>query len=107
MREITGAIDEVGQTVLPLPVSGKVCSWVVQFEDNSFTGSVTIKAHVADSSHPSTAVAYKDMTTGENATAAFTGSGLALVDSAGLNIILDCTAASAGSLLFSARPMIG
>ena len=53
------------------------------------------------------AVAYKDMETGLNATAAITDSGLILVDASGIDITLDCTAYTSGSLTFTARPMIG
>lgn len=103
----TGTISGTGQTTLPLPVSDRVCSYLVHFQSSSFSGSVTIKGGVADGSRTSLAVAYKDMTTGLNSTAAITGNALVLVDASGIDLTLDCTAYTSGSLGFTARPMIG
>jgi hypothetical protein len=90
-----------------MPVSDRVCSYLIHFQSASFSGSVTIKGGVADGSLTGMAVAYKDMETGLNATAAITDSGLILVDASGIDITLDCTAYTSGSLTFTARPMIG
>lgn len=103
-----GEIDATGATELPIPVSDRVAMYLIQFESVSFSGSVTIKGAALDTSADFTpiALAYKDMTTGVNATAAITGSALVLVDSAGIGLSLDATVAS-GSLRYKAVPLVG
>lgn len=103
----TGTISETGQTDLGLAVSDKVCSWLIQFESASFSGSVTIKGAAADSANTAIALAYKNMATGENSTSAITGNALVLVDGSGCGIQLDCTSAASGSLAYTARAMVG
>ena len=105
----TGTIDATGQTELPIPVSDRVASYLIQFESVSFDGSVTIKGAALDTSDDFTpiALAYKNMNTGVNATAAITGSALVLVDSAGVGVSLDCTSYTDGELRFKAVPLIG
>lgn len=103
----TGTIDAAGQTDLGLAVSGKVCSWLIQFESASFSGSVTIKGAAADTVNTALALAYKNMVTGENATAAITGNALVLVDGSGCGVQLDCTSYTSGELGYTARAMIG
>ena len=104
---ISGSIAAVGQTSLPNPVSDRVCSYLIHFESSAFNGSVTIKGGVIDKAYALSALGYKNMATGENATAAITGSGLVLVDASGCDITLDCTARTAGSLAFTAVPLVG
>ena len=103
----TGTIDETGQTDLGLPISDKVCSWLIQFESASFSGSVTIKGAAADTANTALALAYKNMVTGENSTSAITGNALVLVDGSGVSVQLDCTSVASGSLAYTARPMVG
>lgn len=103
----TGTINATGQYILGLPVSDRVSTWVIQFEDSSFSGSVTIKGAIADSTYTLKSLAYKDMTAGTNSTSAITGSALVLVDSSGLVMVLDCTSYTSGSLSYIARPMVG
>jgi hypothetical protein len=104
-----GVIDEQGQWELPIPVSDRVASYLIQFESESFNGSVTIKGAALDTGEDFTplALAYKKMTTGLNATAAITGNALVLVDSAGVGISLACTSYVGGEMRFKAVPMIG
>ncbi len=73
----------------------------------SFSCSVTIKGSVIDSNYTLIALGYKNQATGTNATAAITGNALVLVDAAGLNVVLDCTSYTSGSLAFTAIPMVG
>jgi hypothetical protein len=103
----SGSIAATGQTVLPNPVGDKVCSYLIHFNSAAFNGSVTIKGGVIDQAYALSALAYKDMATGLNATDAITGSGLVLVDASGCNVVLDCTARTAGSLSFTAMPLVG
>jgi hypothetical protein len=104
-----GVIDGTGQTELPIPVSDRVASYLIQFESASFDGSVTIKGAALDTGEDFTplALAYKNMTTGLNDTAAITGNKLVLVDSAGVGLSLDCTAYVSGELRFKAVPLVG
>jgi hypothetical protein len=103
----SGSIAATGQTVLPLPVSDRVCSYLIHFNSAAFSGSVTIKGGVDDKNYALSALAYKNMATGENATDAITGSGLVLVDASGCNVVLDCTAYVSGGLSFTAMPRVG
>jgi hypothetical protein len=103
----SGSIAAVGQTVLPCPNTDKVCSYLIHFNSAAFSGSVTIKGGVVDQAYALSALAYKDMATGENATAAITGSAVVLVDASGVDVTLDCTARASGSLSFTAMPLVG
>lgn len=105
-KPTTGTISETGTINLPPAVTDRVSSYLIHFQSSSFSGSVTIKGAVIDRNYTAQAVAYKNMSTGLNATAAITGDALILVDAAGLSIALDATVAS-GSLAFSAVPLVG
>jgi hypothetical protein len=104
---VTGVIDATGQTLLAIPVSDRVCSYLIQFESASFSGSVTLKGALSGSGYTQTALAYKNMATGASATDAITGSGLVLVDASGCDVVLDCTSAASGELAFTAIPLVG
>lgn len=104
---ITGTIDAADQFNLPNPMSDRVCSYLIQFESASFSGSVTIKGAALDSKNTLIALAYKNMATGVNATAAITGNAMVLVDASGVGIALDCTSYASGSLSYTAVPLIG
>lgn len=103
----SGTIDDVAETTLGIASSGRVCMWLVQFRSASFVGSVTIKGKAGGSQFPLLALAYKDMEAGTNATAAFTGGGMALVDATGLEVVLDCTSYTSGDLDYEAHPVVG
>jgi hypothetical protein len=104
---VTGTITATGIVSLPNPMSDRVCSYLIQFESVAFNGSLTIKGAVIDQAYTGIALAYKNMNTGLNATAAITGNTLVLVDSAGINLILDVTSVVSGSLKYTAIPLIG
>lgn len=106
-RPTTGTIIGTGQTGLPNPMSDRVCSYLIQFESSSFSGSVTIKGSAIDSAHTLIALGYKNMSTGTNATTAITGNALVLVDAAGINTVLDCDNYTSGTLAFTAIPLVG
>src|SRR5688500_8926143 len=106
-RVITGVIDADEEFNLPNPMADRVCSYLIQFESASFSGEVTIKGAALDSKNTLLALAYKNMSTGLNATAAITGNAAVLVDAAGLGLVLDCTAYTSGSLAYTAVPLIG
>lgn len=103
----TGAIAATGQTQLGQASGRRVSSWLIQFESASFSGSVTIKSAASDTNYTAIAVGYKDMNTGTNSTSAITGNALVLVDSSGVDVQLDCTSRSAGTLNWTAIPLVG
>lgn len=103
----TGTIDGAGETNLGEAGSRRVSSWLIQFEDNSFSGSITVKAAAAGGSNTALAVGYKDMETSAVATSAITGNRLILVDSSGCDVQIDCTAYTSGDIAYTAIPLIG
>lgn len=108
MRDVeTGVIDAATQYELGNPMIDRVCSYTIQFQSTDFVGSVTIKGAVDGTAFTTLALAYKNMSTGLNATAAITGNALVLVDASGIGISLDCTAYTSGSLAYKAVPLIG
>lgn len=108
MRSPTvGSITATGQVTLANPMVDRVCSYLIQFESSSFSGSLTIKGAAVGTNYTLTALGYKDMSTGLNATAAITGNKLVLVDSAGIDVTLDVTSYTSGTLRYTAVPMIG
>lgn len=102
----TGAITATGAIELGNPMVDRVCSYAIQFQSESFDGSVTIKGAVDGTAFTTLALAYKNFTTGVNSTAAITGNALVLVDASGIGISLDATVTS-GTLRYSALPLIG
>lgn len=104
----SGTISATGQIHLGQPASGRVSSWAIEFVSAAFSGSVTIKAKGADSQQTTLQnVGYKNQVTEAAATAAITGTGLVLVDSSGLDTVLDCTAYTSGDLHYVATPLVG
>lgn len=80
-----------------------VGTYVVHFVASGFTGSVTVKARAltvpeaaADSVTP--VAWYYRTAAGVIATAAITGSALITIPSGGVELVLDCTSFSAGTL---------
>lgn len=88
-------------------VGSRVSSLFIQFEDQSFSGSVTIKGRASGTSRPLIGLGYKDNETNATATAAITTNASVLVDATGQDIYLDCTSRSAGALEFTAIPVVG
>jgi hypothetical protein len=103
----TTTIDAVATHNLGDVDPGFVGRWAVQFKSSSFVGSVTIKARVPRSGMDAVAVAYIDFADGTIKTAALAGDALVLIDCSGLELILDCTAYTSGSLAVAALPLIG
>ncbi len=104
----SGSITATGQIHLGQAASGRVSSWAIEFISASFVGSVTIKAKGADSRDGTLQdKGYKNQVTEAAATAAITGDGLVLVDSSGLDTVLDCTAFTSGALGYVATPLLG
>lgn len=102
----TGTISETGTATLGLPMGDRVSMYAIHFNSASFSGSVTIKGSAPGLGFTALAVAYKNMVTGLNATAAITGNALVLVDATGIELTLDATVAS-GSLSWAATPVMG
>jgi hypothetical protein len=119
-KETTGSagctvltLDSVGQMALGEAIRGAAGGFLLYFKGNGFTGSITIKARptgsgIADSA--ALAIPYTkrnlagvvaDDTT---VSAAITGDALVSVIADGLDIVLDVTAVSAGSMTVYARP---
>jgi hypothetical protein len=103
---LTGVIDATAVISLPNPMADRVCSYLIQFESSSFSGSVTIKGGALDSNYTILGLGYKNMVTGLNATAAITDNAMVLVDASGIGLALDATVVS-GSLRYTAVPLIG
>lgn len=102
----SGTISATGTTTLGLPMGDRVSMYAIHFSSSSFSGSVTIKGAAPGSGFAALAVAYKNMQTGLNATAAITDNALVLVDAAGIELTLDATVSS-GSLRWVASPLMG
>jgi hypothetical protein len=104
---VSGTIGATGQFELGNPMIDRVCSYLIQFQSSAFNGSVTIKGAVDGAAFTTLGLAYKNMVTGLNATAAITGNALVLVDASGIGISLDCTSYTDGTLAYKAIPLIG
>ena len=103
----TGTISAAGETDIGPAGGSRVSSWLIQFEDASFSGSVTVKGAAQDTAYTALAIGYKDMATSAVATAAITGNALILVDSSGCSIQLDCTSYTSGDLNYTCIPLVG
>jgi hypothetical protein len=97
-----GTVTETSDIGLPLPYGDKVCSYLIQIEVVSGSSSIALKGAAQGSNHTLLALAYKDMVTGENATAAITGDALVLVDSSGIGVTISATVSS-GSFKYTGR----
>jgi hypothetical protein len=106
-------LDTTGQMSLGEPVRGLAGGFSLYFKGNGFTGSITIKARPTGSgiannaglaipyTRRNLAGAVSDDTT---VSVALTADAVVVVSSDGLDIILDVTAASAGTMTVYARP---
>lgn len=103
----SGTIDATGETVLGDADPSAVGRYAIQFVSNSFSGSVTIKGRVTASGQDAVAISYMDYADSAAKVAAITGDALVLVDVSGLDLILDCTVATSGSLEYFAQPLLG
>jgi hypothetical protein len=101
----SGNISAVSTVNLGNAGAGYRSRWLIQFKNNAFTGSVTIKGQPTGGALGYVATYYLDMADGTNKATAITGAALILADASGLDIQLDVTAASAGSLDWEAAPM--
>lgn len=103
----SGTIDATGDVILGEATGGKVSSWLVQLvADGSWSGSMQPKGGATGSGLAGSNLAYKNMITGLNATAAVTTTGLILIDGAGLDVVLSFTR-SAGTIQYYAVPLLG
>lgn len=104
----TGTIDAAADYHLGEAASSRVSSWAVELISDSFVGSITVKAK-GSASRDGTLQnkGYKNQVTEAAATAAITGTALILVDSSGLDVVLDCTAYTSGDLHYVATPVVG
>lgn len=103
--ETIGAVNTfyVSGAAQPQAVATLVCELV----SSSFSGSVTVKARAAGSSQTPQAIAYYDYTTGAYSTAAITGTKLIAVPNSGLDVCLDCTSYTSGSLTYRGKAVVG
>lgn len=103
----SGTVSASGDVILGEGAGGRVSSWLVQLvADGSWSGSVQPKACAVGSRLAPANVAYKNMGTGENATAALTTTALVLIDGAGVEVALTFTR-NAGSIQWYAVPLVG
>lgn len=110
----SGEITATGDTLIGQASGRRVSSWLIHFSDNSSTtASITIRGKAADRSagaYGMVAMGYKDMATSAVDTSAITTASLpkaVLVDSAGMEIVLDTTAIAAGGVRYTAVPLLG
>lgn len=102
-----GTIDATTDVILGEATGGRVSSWLVHVvADGSWSGSLQPKGGATSSGFAGANLAYKNMTTGVNATAALTTTGLILIDGAGLDVVLSFTR-SAGTMQYRAVPLLG
>ena len=106
----SGTITSTTPVVLGSAAGSRVSSWLIHFEETStITGAITIAGKAADRSagaYTTIALGYKDMNTSAVATATITGDALVLVDSSGVDVILETTV-SAGTMSYTAIPLVG
>lgn len=103
-----GTIDATGSVILGEAASARVCSWLVQLDaDGSWIGSCQPVGRAVDCRVSTTGnLAYRDMTSGDMATAALTTDALVLIDGSGMEVSLDFTV-TGGSLTYQAVPLVG
>lgn len=102
-----GTIDTATAYVLGNGDQTAVSRWVIQGVASGWTGSLTVKGRVFGSGAAYTAIGYINRATDAVATAAITASFLIEVNCSGLDIELDVTASSAGSVAYYAIPVLG
>lgn len=104
----TGTISSTQMVSLGEAAGSRVSSWLVQLDaDGSWNGSVQPVGRAASCQLTVTPnLAYRNMTTGDIATAALTGDSLVMVDSSGMEVSLDFTVV-AGSITYHAIPVVG
>ena len=104
----SGTINAVAAHVLGDASDAIVSRWAVQMVSSSFVGTVIIKGRVTGSAMAFVAIAYVDLADGSTKSASLVDTGgIYLIDASGLDVELDCTAFSSGSLTFSAIPLEG
>lgn len=90
-----------------------VATKVVQLTSSSFVGSVTVKGRVAGSSATPVAIEYIKrylngvVADGSKVSTAITTDSLIEVDSAGIDVVLDCTSFTSGSLAVVTKDLVG
>lgn len=106
-------IKTADQYVLPAAHFQGVATKVIQLTSSSFSGSVTVKGRVAGSGATPVAIPYiKRYLNGAVAddskvSTAITTDSLIEVDAAGIDVVLDCTAYTSGSLVAVTKDLVG
>ena len=106
----SGTISATGQVNLGPAALKRVSSWLIQFQASTspaWSGSITIKGAATDTANTVIALGYKGMDTSAVETAAITTNDLVLVDSSGVDVQLDCTSYTTGSMAYTAVPLLG
>lgn len=103
-----GSITATGTVELGEASGSRVSMWLVHLTDGgSWSGTIQPMGKATGSrGMTGLNLAYKDMVTGDNATAALTGNALILLDGAGLEVELSFTR-SAGTMKYWAVPVVG
>lgn len=114
VKDGVGTINSADTYVLGNTGDGTVGTWVVQAEESTFVGSIVIKGRKKGSAAPFLAIPYKQRNIGgtvsddTTVTTTLTDQGfLVAIDAAGLDVALDCTAYTSGSLSVYAVPLVG
>jgi hypothetical protein len=109
-----GTINSADTYILGNTGDGTVGTWVIQAEESTFVGSIVVKGRRKSSAAPFLAIPYTrrnlagTVSDDTSVTATITDSGFLIeVNAAGLDIALDCTAYTSGSLSVYAVPLVG
>jgi hypothetical protein len=109
----TATINAADDYILRAPIHGNVCRWAIGLVSASFSGSITIKGRPAGSSGAFAAIPYiklhlnGSVGDGTVVSTAITGTSLIQVDATGLDIDVDCTSFTSGSMGLFASPVVG
>lgn len=109
----TDTIDGANTYVLRQASEGVVSRWIVHLVSSSFSGSITVKGRLAGTDNAFVAIPYKDRylngAVGDDAsvTTAITGTSVLDIDSTGLDVAIDCTTFTSGSMALTAMAAEG
>jgi hypothetical protein len=114
VRNGKGVIAATDTYVLGNTGDGTVGTWVIQAVESTFVGSIIVKARLKGSAAAFVPILYKQRNLGGTvsddtsvSTTLTDQSFLIEVNGAGLDVALDCTAYTSGSLDVYAVPLIG
>lgn len=109
----TASIGAANTYILRPAGHGVVSRWRISLVSSSFVGSLTVKARAAGSTDTFRAVPYIKLhlnaAVGDasQVSTAITDSSLIEVDSTGMDVAVDCTSYTSGTMALDARPVLG